>query len=46
MREVRDLRNSISQLKSSDNDSKNTSIKLSEKLNGYEVAIQDLKELY
>ncbi|KAM3134438.1 hypothetical protein pb186bvf_013404 [Paramecium bursaria] len=46
MREARDLRSMINQVKSSDHDNKNTSIKLTEKMNSYEIALTDTKELY
>ena len=44
MKAARELRQMINGLKSTDHESKNTSIKLSEKVNNFEITIADLKE--
>lgn len=45
MKEARELRQMINSLKSTDHESKNTSLRLNEKLNNYELALQDQREL-
>lgn len=46
MKENKTLRTQVHELKSVSNEDKNTSIKLNEKINSYEVAMQDLKDMY
>ncbi len=44
MKEVSDLRKQLAEVKNVSNDSKNSQIRMNEKLNNYDLAIQDLKD--